>query len=161
MFKKILTGMILPACLLAVLWVSGCGSKAAAEGIKPTWVTPDVSGQTVSIPVATVDKDTMVHYWVDTSAGKESFMAYKLNSTYYVRGDDCVPCRSTSFSLVGDKLKCDTCGTEFSAVTGKGVSDKGCGAYPKEAVTFKAEGGQLVMTMADLQAAYAATLKIG
>jgi hypothetical protein len=161
MLKKLLMGMALPACLIVVLWVSGCGSKSTTDAIKPTWITPEVNAGIVSIPVSLIDKYTIVHYWVDTPAGKESFMAYKLNGADYVRADDCVPCGSTSFSLVKDKLKCDSCGTEFSAATGKGISDKGCGAYTKEAVNFKTENGQLVMTVADLQAAYAATLKIG
>jgi hypothetical protein len=161
MFKRNLLKIVVPAALLAVVWLSGCGSKATSDAIKPTWIIPEVNAGVVLIPVSAIEQYTMVHYWVDTPAGRESFMAYKLNGTNYVRADDCVPCRSTSFSLVGDILSCDTCTTEFSAVTGKGVLEKGCGAYPKEAVIFKAEKGNLVMTMADLQAAYAATLKIG
>jgi uncharacterized protein len=161
MFKRTLLKIVVPAALTAVLWLSGCNSADTSVAIEPTWITPEVNAGVVSIPVSAIEQYTMVHYWVDTPAGRQSFMAYKLNCTNYVRADDCVPCRSTSFSLDGDTLICDTCTTKFSAVTGKGVLENGCGAYPKEAVSFKTENGNLVMTVADLQAAYAATLKIG
>ena len=155
MRRKILVGLSLPLLLVLALVLSACGGGAAA--VKPTWITPVVNGDSVSLLLATVQADTIVHFFVTTSDGKESFMAYQYGGTTYVRADICVPCRSIDFSLKGDILVCDSCGTTFSATTGKGVSGA-CKAYPKSEVKWQNTSGNLVVSMSDLATAYRNTV---
>ena len=150
MLRKVLMGLSLPLLLVLALVLSACGGAAA---VKPTWITPVVSGDSVLLPMATVQQDTIVHFWVTTPDGKESFMAYQYGGTTYVRADICVPCRSINFSLKGDILVCDSCGTTFSATSGKGVSGA-CKAYPKAEVKWQNAGGNLMVSAGDLATAY-------
>ena len=147
----------------ALLGLAACAGKASAAPVNPTWITPQVNGDTVSMPLSAVSGGKIVHFRVPVAAGGEMyFMAYELNGKQYVRGDACVPCRSTSFSLAGDKLICGSCRTVFSAATGAGVSGvTACQGYPKAAAPFTTANGQLTMTASDLQTAWADTLQPG
>jgi nitrite reductase/ring-hydroxylating ferredoxin subunit len=156
------------ALLIAVLavTVAGCSPgdpeypTIGLEKIKATWVTADLTAASVSVPVQAVDQNTIIHFWMKVPEGDMPFMAYELEGKTYVRANVCVPCRSYNFSLEGDELVCDTCGTRFSAVTGEGISGA-CKAYPKASVEFTTEGGKLVMAVDDAKTAYAATLEPG
>ena len=85
-------------------------------------------------------------------------MAYQYGGQTYVRADICPPCQGQSFSLQGDKLRCDTCGTVFSAQTGAGVKGA-CVKYPKASVVYISQGGNMLMKSVDLSDAYLETLK--
>jgi uncharacterized membrane protein len=87
-------------------------------------------------------------------------MAYKIGDTTNVRSNICPPCRSIGFSLRGSTLVCDTCSTTFDTQNGIGIAGA-CKNFPKEQVPFTTAGGDLVMTKADLVAAYQATLTPG
>ena len=102
----------------------------------------------------------MAHFWVNMPSGKEGFMAYRLDGVNYVRANICPPCRSYNFSLEKGILVCDTCGTRFNAKTGQGISGA-CVNYPKSEVNAELKDGKLAMTLANLAAAYAETLKMG
>lgn len=172
--KTILKGL-LPVAMAAVVVLAGCSSAKAAPtsgtatgsaGVsssdgtryKAAWITPVVTGGSISIPVSTIEQDKIVHFWMDTATGKEAFMAYKLDGTIYMRGNICVPCRSYDYSLQKGILVCDTCGTTFNAkTTAKGTSGA-CVNYPKEPATFQVQDGSVVATVADLDTAYQQTL---
>lgn len=155
MWRKICLAMTGLVSLAAILLVAACGGSAAA--VNPTWITPVVSADSVSLPLATVHQDTIVHFWVTTSDGKESFMAYQYGGQTYVRADICPPCRSVDFSLKGDILVCGACGTRFNAVTGKGVSGA-CVAYPKAEAKWETSGANMVISMDALKTAYRTTV---
>jgi len=155
MLRKILIGVAAPLVLILALILGACGSSAPA--VKPTWITPGVSGDNVSIPLAAVQQDTIVHFWVTTTDGRESFMAYQYGGATYVRADVCVPCRSTEFSLQGNTLVCDSCGTKFNATTGKGVSGA-CVAYAKVAAKYELVSGNIIVQLNDLGTAYSNTV---
>jgi nitrite reductase/ring-hydroxylating ferredoxin subunit len=173
---KSLFKVFIPVALAALLILAGCGVKEIIQtsntdsniGVsssdnqryKPTWITPTLIGEQVSIPISAVEQGKMVHFWVSLPSGKEAFMAYKLDGVNYMRADICVPCRSSSFSLQKGVLVCDTCGTTFDAKTGKGISGA-CKNYPKDAVTWQLDAGNLVATANALKAAYETTLQPG
>jgi nitrite reductase/ring-hydroxylating ferredoxin subunit len=178
---KLVTRIVVPVILITVLILTGCNAKGtttspavgsistyAGVGVsssdnqryKPTWITPTLSGEQVSIPLSAVEQGKMVHFWVSLPSGKEAFMAYKLDGVNYMRADICVPCRSSSFSLQKGVLVCDTCGTTFDAKTGKGISGA-CKNYPKDAVTWQLDAGNLVATVSNLKVAYETTLQPG
>ncbi len=155
--SRIIAGVGVTAALAVV--IPACSTAAAK--IMPTWINPQVNGNTVSISAADVQKDTIVHFKANDAYGKtETFMAYNYNGQMQVRANICVPCGSTSFSLVGDTLVCNTCGTVFSASTGDGKSGA-CVNYPKAAVAFQSNNGNLVMNVSDLASAYQNTMAPG
>ncbi len=155
-YKIVAAGL---ALLAVAAVISGCSAQAASK-IKATWVSPQVSGETLSIQANDIAKSKIVHFTVKMALGSENFMAYDLGGQTFVRANVCPPCRSIGFSLAGDKLVCDSCGTVFKAQTGDGVSGA-CVAYPKAAVPFQNAGGTLTMQLKDLQAAYQNTLEPG
>ena len=165
---KFLLAVLVVIALLVV--VAGCSSGAATKPpttnlatsgpIKATWINAPVSLDNVSVPVQSIDQKTMVHFWVTIPEGQMPFMAYKLSGVTYVRANLCVPCRSYNYSLVGDVLQCDTCGTRFNAKTGDGI-DGACVNYPKAPVTFAAQGNDLVFSVDKAKTAYFNTLDPG
>jgi hypothetical protein len=155
MFKRVMGGVLL---LLVVLTVAGCSSKAAAVG--STQINAAVDGEKVSLSASEVAATTNARFAVKTPAGQETFMAYQLGKDLHVRADICPPCRSVSFTLKGDILSCDRCGTTFNAVSGKGVSGA-CVNYPKAAVPYQVTDGKVVMQISDLDTAYQNTVAPG
>jgi hypothetical protein len=182
MLRKYIQKAIIPLSLIAVLVLAGCTSRTPAQttnpgqvstpGIgsgvsssdstryKPVWLTPEINGEQVSLPLGSVVDSKMAHFWVTLPSGKEGFMAYRMDGVTYIRADICPPCRSTSFSLEKGILVCDTCGTRFNAKNGQGISGA-CVNYPKAEVAASLQDGKLLMTQASLAAAYAETLKMG
>jgi nitrite reductase/ring-hydroxylating ferredoxin subunit len=131
-----------------------------AGPIKVKEITPTVSIDIVSIPLKEVQDDWNTHFLVDAPGGKMGFMAYVLDNVIYVRASICPPCRGKTYTLVGDTLVCDTCGTTFNAKTGIGIAGA-CVNYPKASVTYTVTNGNLAMKISDLSTAYQNTLKPG
>jgi len=124
--------------------------------IKATWVDPTIKGDILYLPMDQIDKNWNTHF----KAGNMNFMAYKYDGEIYVRANVCPPCRSVGFSLEDDILICDRCATIFKSKTGAGIKGA-CVDFPKASVKYKVEGDNLVITEADLIAAYEETLKPG
>jgi hypothetical protein len=164
MFKKLVTILGFVLGLTAIIILAGCSSGVKAQDgpFKETEITPTVTGDTVSIPVNVVQDKSNVHFALATTKGNTSFEAYVFDGAIQVRASYCVPCRGTSFTLSGDKLLCDNCGTVFSAKAGTGISGvPACKGYPKAAVPFTTSGGNIVMQSSDLQTAFTNTLSPG
>ncbi len=107
-----------------------------------------------------VNQYTNTRFKMDTPQGSEMFMLYSYEGKTYVRASICPPCRSQSFALTKGTLVCDSCGTVFDAVTGKGISGD-CVAYPKQSTQYQVNGDSLTVSKADLIAAYQKTLNQG
>jgi nitrite reductase/ring-hydroxylating ferredoxin subunit len=131
-----------------------------AGPIKVKEITPTVSVDTVSIPLKEVQENWNTHFLVDAPGGKMGFMAYVLDNVIYVRASICPPCRGKTYTLDGNTLVCDTCGTIFNARTGIGIAGA-CVNYPKASVTYTVADGNLAMKISDLNTAYQNTLKAG
>ncbi len=135
--------------------------------IKATWIEPQVNGDTVSIPVSEVENNWNVHFKLKTEGSNMNFMAYVLDGEIHVRANVCPPCRSVGFSLEGDILICDRCGsaTTFNAKTGEGIkgtsSNDPCVNYPKAPVPYEIRDGNIVVTSTDLITAYRDTIEPG
>jgi nitrite reductase/ring-hydroxylating ferredoxin subunit len=114
----------------------------------------------VSISTTGVDSGKMLHFRVTSQGASMAFMAYKLNGERYVRANVCPPCGSVGFSLSGDILVCDRCGTRFKASTGAGISGA-CRDYPKAEVAHVISGDNLTMDIDDLVTAYENTQRPG
>ena len=156
----------------AAFILAGCASGQAnaqtpqnAPGVqgntfRATPVTPVINNDNVSVAVNDVSTSRNVEFNVKFDQGTASFMAYTYNNSTYVRASICVPCRGRSYTLKGSNLVCDTCGTVFSAQTGKGISGvTACKSYPKASVAYTMADGNIVMTKADLLQAFETTLQ--
>ena len=102
----------------------------------------------------------MTHFTMNASGGEMDFMAYELGGKTYVRASICPPCYSRSFSLKGDTLVCDTCGTSFDAKTGSGIKGA-CVNYPKASVSYTVDDDSIVMKVDGLVTTYNNTLAPG
>lgn len=160
--KRMKTAVLILAGLSLLVVAAACGSSQSAptsapagtnQRVRPTFLKPNIAGDTVSINLAEVQKDIMAHFKVPAGNGQETFMAYELGGKQYVRAAICPPCGSQSFSLVGATLVCDACGTVFDAKSGAGIRGA-CVAYPKASVSFQSQDGTLTMKKADLLTAF-------
>jgi hypothetical protein len=131
---------------------------------EPVWIEPTIGDGIASIPLNIVQRDIIVHFKLQIDSNTETFMSYVYDGKLYVRGDDCVPCRSINFALKGSQLICMSCNTTFNAITGIGegsVGSASCRAYPKEPSVYEIKDGQLVMKVSDLHKAFQDTLQRG
>jgi nitrite reductase/ring-hydroxylating ferredoxin subunit len=139
-------------------------NNGAPKLISPEWIGAGVLGigsDTVSIPTSEIASGKMLHFAVSSlPGGAANFMAYNLAGQTHVRANVCPPCRSIGFSLLGDILVCDSCGTRFNANTGDGISGA-CKDFPKAAVEYAVSGDNMVMGFDDLTISYANTEKPG
>jgi len=145
--------------------VSGPTSTPSGGGntggiVHPTWVDAQVAGDAVSVSATGVDSGKMLHFRVTDGGTSMAFMAYKLDGERYVRANVCPPCRSEGFSLSGDILVCDSCGTRFEASTGDGISGA-CKGYPKAEAAHVVSGDNLTVDIDDLVTAYQETQRAG
>jgi len=160
--------VIISAVIVVIIGVSiyfamfaGNGSSTPSnELIKATWIEPQVAGDTVSIPVSEVENNRNVHFNVKTRDEDMNFMAYVLDGEISVRANVCPPCRSIGFSLEEAVLVCDRCATTFKAKTGEGI-EGACVDFPKAAVPYEINGGNIAMKGTDLIAAYQDTIESG
>ncbi len=141
------------------------GSSGGSGGpIRPTWIGSDmlsIEGNTLHIPATEVVGGRMLHFKLSTGQyGEQNFMAYDLGGDKYVRANVCPPCRSVGFSLDGNILVCDSCGTRFEAATGAGISGA-CKDFPKAQVEHAVSSGDITVGVSDLIAAYEDTEKPG
>ena len=131
--------------------IGGDSDTAQAGPVKATWITADVNGDVVSIPVAAINDNTNVHFKVNTNTGvgEVAVMAFVLDDEIVVRSNVCPPCGSIGFSLDDTVLVCDSCGTTFDAKTGNGIQGA-CVAYPKENIPYTESGGIILMDLNDI-----------
>jgi nitrite reductase/ring-hydroxylating ferredoxin subunit len=161
MLRKTIIGALLLSLALIIVGCSGPTSNPTPSGpIKATLIEPQVAGDIVSIPVSEVENHWNVSFKVGTQDSNMTFMAYVLDGEIYVRANVCPPCRSTGFSLDEAILICDRCATRFNAQTGEGISGA-CVGYPKAAVAYKIDNGNIVMNSTALIAAYEDTIEPG
>ena len=159
---------IISAVIVAIIGVSvyfamsggGGGGNQINEPLKATWIQPQVTGDTVSIPVSEVVENGNVHFNLKTQGQDMNFMAYVLDGETFVRANVCPPCRSIGFSLEGAMLVCDTCATTFNARTGEGIGGA-CVNYPKASVSYETQDGNIVMNAGNLITAYQDTMEPG
>lgn len=162
MFRGRVTMAIMLMIALGLLVLSACAQPTAGtkKVIKATWIKPEITGDTISIPISEVDKDIITHFKVSSPTDDLAFMAYKFDGKLYARANVCPPCLSDNFSLNKNTLVCDTCGSVFNAKTGAGISGP-CVAYPKASVSYDIKDGNIMMKGTDLITAFQDTLKRG
>lgn len=158
MLKRIIPILVLLSLILvsSIVAYSGNGTQNS-QRIKATWINPQVLGDIISIPTSEVENDQIIHFEFRTQDKDMTFMAYNLSGQIYVRANICPPCHSIGFSLQKSTLVCDTCGTVFDAKTGAGISGA-CVDYPKAAVSYEINGGNITIQGTDLVTAYQDTV---
>jgi nitrite reductase/ring-hydroxylating ferredoxin subunit len=145
-----------------ILIIASCSSNDPPSGdpISATWIEPQIADDTVSIRLTEVEDNWNVHFNVEIRGEDMNFMAYVLDGEIHVRANVCPPCQSIGFSLQEAILICDRCATTFDTETGEGIQGA-CVDFPKASVPYQIDGGNIVMSSADLAAAYEDTLEPG
>ncbi len=176
MKRKLFVILGIMVILGSILTLAGCSKNSASAQVtattakttaggsySPKSIVPTINGDNVSIPASVVNSNKNVEFNVTFDQGTASYMAYMYNGAIQVRASVCVPCQGRSFTLKDNTLVCNTCGTVFSAQTGKGISGvAACQNYPKASVLFTTGAdGSLTMTKADLLTAFTNTLTPG
>jgi nitrite reductase/ring-hydroxylating ferredoxin subunit len=159
MLRKAMLGLVL---LAVILIIASCSSSNPPSGdpISATWIEPQIAGDTVSIRLTEVEDNWNVHFNVEIRGEDMNFMAYVLDGEIHIRANVCPPCQSIGFSLQEAILICDRCATTFDTETGEGIQGA-CVDFPKASVPYQIDGGNIVMSSADLAAAYEDTLEPG
>lgn len=159
MLRKAMLGLVL---LAVILIIASCSSSNPPSGdpISATWIEPQIADDTVSIRLTEVEDNWNVHFNVEIRGEDMNFMAYVLDGEIHVRANVCPPCQSIGFSLQEAILICDRCATTFDTETGEGIQGA-CVDFPKASVPYQIDGGSIVMSSADLAAAYEDTLEPG
>jgi nitrite reductase/ring-hydroxylating ferredoxin subunit len=159
MLRKAMLGLVL---LAVILIIASCSSSNPPSGdpISATWIEPQIADDTVSIRLSEVEDNWNVHFNVEIRAEDMNFMAYVLEGEIHIRANVCPPCQSIGFSLQEAILICDRCATTFDTETGEGIQGA-CVDFPKASVPYQIDGGNIVMSSADLAAAYEDTLEPG
>ena len=163
MLRNIVIGAVLVSLILIFAGCTNSTSTSTPPPLGPIeaeWIKPQVDSDTVSIPVSEVESNWNIHFKLGTQGGDINFMTYIVDGEIYVRANACPPCRSVGFSLQRDILVCDTCQTTFNAKTGGGI-EGACVDYPKASVPYEIIDGNIVMSEANLIAAYQDTLQPG
>jgi len=152
--------LALSACSRTI--TAGNGNSNPNKAVKQTTIKAQIQGDMVSIPLSDLDSLINVNFKVNTATDSLAFMAYRYGGKTYVRADVCVPCGSENFTLSGNTLICDSCGTVFDAQTGKGIRGvKACQGYPKQPVSFSVADGKIIMQGSDLVNSFNSTLNPG
>ncbi|AKB86030.1 Fe-S-containing protein [Methanococcoides methylutens] len=163
MNTKITAYIVLVA--IAVVFAAGCvdeGAQATTPDIpvSATWIEPQVTADTVVIPVQAIEENLNTHFKVETTAGEIAVMAYVLENEIVLRSNVCPPCGSIGFSLQNDILVCDACRTTFDAATGQGMQGA-CVDYPKEDIPYIESEGNIMIGINDIVTAHMNTVQRG
>ena len=157
-------GILALAVIMAgiLLTALGCNGTTSASNVlvKAVWITGEIQGDTVSIPADEVRDNIMTHFWTETLEGNIASMAYVYNDDIYIRSNICPPCRSIGFSLQGNKLVFNSCGTTFQAENGEG-SIGTCVNYPKASIQYEVNDANIDLKSADIISAYVKTFSPG
>lgn len=151
-----MTTLLLTACASS----GGRPPAVSADPIPGTWIDADVSGDTVTLPLAVIEEHKNVHFTVEADGDSFVFMAYLLEGKIQVRANACPPCRSRGFTLHGYILDCDACDTTFDARDGSGIGGP-CKDYPKARATHHLVDGAISMSLSELIDVYEETLVAG
>jgi len=160
--RKIFIGGILVLVIVVsmIACSNGGNSTNISEDVEDSQVDTQIASDTFSISSKQVTDSGLIQFEVGTDIGDIVFMAYDFGGETYVRSNICPPCRSVGFTLQGDTLVCDSCATQFDAVTGVGIRG-GCVNYPKAQVDYRIVDDTIVMDIDNLVTAYQNTLKPG
>lgn len=162
-------GRFLLIAVACVLLTAGCAgepsgsSGAPSSSGKPvagTWIDVDVAGDSVTIPLATIEQYVDTHFSIDVQGERLDYMAYLLDDALHVRANVCPPCRSRGFTLDGAVLVCDMCATTFDARDGSGI-EGACVDYPKASAPYEVVDGAVVIEVDDLVEAFEQTIARG
>ncbi len=160
---RIRMSLVVIGLILLSLAITACTGQAPgadsknSSNVRQTPITAQVTGESVTVPLESVEKFTNTRFMINNGARRMSFMAYRYAGQMYVRADICPPCGSDSFTLTQGTLVCDSCGTVFDAKTGDGIRGA-CVKYDKQLVGYEIKDGNIVMKYADMALAYQNTV---
>lgn len=130
------------------------------QRIEQTEITPEFREGTIYVDLATVNEKGIVRFEIpnQTVTLPNGTTFDYLPVTVYVAPSGrvvaavsfCEPCIGTTFHIRGSRLVCDVCGTEWTLDGLKGKTG-GCVDYPPAEVSYKVEGGKILLDERELR----------
>lgn len=130
------------------------GEPAAAprsyigERVTMTDIEPVVENRQIRFPLAVVDDNGIVYFELENDEGTlVPLMAYITPTGRLFAGSSmCEPCNGRRFSLAGETLVCETCGTTYTIEDRVFISGaQACGQYPPVDMKPLIEDGMIVI----------------
>ncbi len=116
-----------------------------AKAIRMTELKPTLENGRVSIPLDTVKEKKLVYFEYQGSGVKLPLLSYVTEGGKIVTAVGvCEPCRSTKFHIKEKSIVCNSCYTEWTLETLKGIKG-GCLKYPPDVIAHTVEKGQIVI----------------
>ena len=123
------------------------------ERIYMTNVEPIVEDGKIKLPLSDVDANSIVYFELENNEGTlVPMMAYITPSGRLFAGSSmCEPCKGRKFSLAGETLVCDTCGTTYTIESHEFISGAQiCGQYPPANMNPVVEDGMIIIDLDDV-----------
>lgn len=131
---------------------SPSGGGAGAGTIRMTDIELASAGGELSVPLATVREKGLVRFVYKGEKEEIPLLAYVAPSGKTVAAVSmCEPCASTRFTIQGNRIVCNACGSVWDLETLKGISG-GCLRYPPDRLESTEKDGKLVIAEAEVAA---------
>jgi hypothetical protein len=116
-----------------------------SKAIKMTDVPAKVENGKISIPLDGVKEKKIVRFEYPGNGVKIPLLSYVTDRGKIVTAVSiCEPCRSTRFHIKDKSIVCNSCYTEWTLDTLKGIKG-GCLKYPPDVIPHSAENGEIVI----------------
>jgi hypothetical protein len=152
LFAAIAIGVLVIAGAAMLLRANGLlgGNPPAAGGggnrtIRMTDIELASAGGELSVPVAAIRDKGLVRFVYKGQKDEIPLLAYVAPSGKLVAAVSmCEPCASTRFTIQGNRIVCNACGSVWDLETLKGISG-GCLKYPPDRLESIERDGKLVI----------------
>ena len=142
-------------------WAVNVGAADyTGKTLQTTKIKAEIAGDKVSVNLDDIKNKQMVTFDVPginftlnngTPFDYLPVLAYvSSKGNVVVASSLCEPCSGITFSISGDTLVCNSCGTTWDLESLKGIAG-GCTQYPPDSFKYKVEGGKLVLDQDQLR----------
>jgi uncharacterized protein len=116
-----------------------------AKAVRMTEIQAAIENGRISIPADTVREKKLVYFEYEGSGRKVPILSYITDGGKIVTAVSvCEPCRSTKFHIREKSIVCNSCYTEWTLETLKGIKG-GCLKYPPDMIAHTVEKGQILI----------------
>jgi len=116
-----------------------------AKAIRMTDIAAKMENGKISIPLDGVKEKKIVRFEYEGNGVKIPLLSYITDGGKIVTAVSvCEPCRSTRFHIKEKLIVCNSCYTEWTLETLKGIKG-GCLKYPPDAIPNRVENGRILI----------------
>ncbi|MBN1152488.1 MAG: hypothetical protein JXA58_04690 [Dehalococcoidia bacterium] len=119
------------------------------------WAEPVIGGDTVVLSYEVATLGDHVHLEVPGDGGQYEFIGYFADGGFHLRATVCPNCGAERIEWGASLVVCRACGTTFDLETGEASGDGR--SYPEGSIPYSMDGDTIVLSLRDLNDAYART----